>query len=65
MLFGRIAGLIEAGDLVDAAHEIAHWRSAQPDDAGALTLAARVMRLCGRYGEASTTLDHALGVVPG
>ena len=65
MLFGRIAGLIEAGDLVDAAHEIAHWRSAQPDDAGALTLAARVMRLCGRYDEATTTLDRALGIVPG
>ncbi|WP_133646523.1 tetratricopeptide repeat protein [Paraburkholderia flava] len=65
MLFGRIAGLLEQGDLLGAARDIAQWRDAQPDDVGALTLAARLLRLRGRYAQAVATLEPALAVVGG
>ncbi|MGH8783103.1 tetratricopeptide repeat protein [Paraburkholderia sp.] len=63
MLFGRIAGLLEQGDLLGAARDISQWRREQPDDAGALTLAARLLRLRGRYAQAVATLEPSLAAV--
>ena len=63
MVFEQIASVIERGDLIGAAHDIACWREARPDDAGALTLVARLLRLRGRCDEAVIVLHQALEIV--
>lgn len=56
--FLRIKQRLERGDLVHAAQEIDAWLALQPQDAGALTARAHLLRLCGRYDEALATLER-------
>lgn len=60
--FERIQQRLERGDLVHAAQEIDAWLALQPQDAGALTARAHLLRLCGRYDEALATLERSLAI---
>lgn len=63
--FERIQQRLERGDLVHAAQEIDAWLALQPQDAGALTAHAHLLRLCGRYDEALATLEQSLAIAAG
>ena len=63
-LFSRIQQRLAQGDLIAAAQEIAEWMDLQPEDAGALTACAHLLRLRGRYADAAAMLDRSLAVAP-
>jgi tetratricopeptide (TPR) repeat protein len=63
--FSRIQRHLSRGDLLVASREIADWMERQPDDAGALTARAILLRLLGCHEEAAATLERSLGMTPG
>ncbi|NYH16680.1 tetratricopeptide repeat protein [Paraburkholderia bryophila] len=61
-LFSRIRRLLLQGNLIAASREIAAWSDMQPEDAGALTAHACLLRLRGHYREAGATLARSLAI---
>ena len=62
--FLRIQQRLACGDLITASLDIEHWLSLQPNDAGALTTCAHLLRLSGRYQDAIAMLDRWLAAAP-